>query len=440
MAQCGHRTSYQQRIEIGERAAAGICDGALAEALGCSIWTVRKWRRAYERQGRAGLVSHLGRPPGGALASCSQALREGIAQLRCQHPGWGAPSILDYLQQEQPAGAAPLPSRARVAAFLKERGLTRRYERHGGVKQPAGGRATQVHEEWELDAQGVQLVQGLGPVSVINISDVVSRVKVASYPHLGGHLDMDSYQLALRSAFVEYGLPWRITLDHDSAWYDSTSQSPFPSRLHLWLVALAIDVVFIDKQPPAAHAIIERTHQTIAKQALVGQPCASQRGLWYRLNQRRTAVNSRLPCRSLGGRPPLSVYPEACQAPRPYRLEWEEEMLDLCRIDVLLASGRWFRRANRHGEFFVSKQRYNQGKAHAGETIEITFDPVAHEFVAKSQGSDFSKRFPALHLNKPDLMGSPHCATLLNYQFRLPFTKTDWCQLHAVSQPAGTTL
>ena len=138
MAQCGHRTSYQQRIEIGERAAAGICDGALAEALGCSIWTVRKWRRAYERQGRAGLVSHLGRPPGGALASCSQALRERIAQLRCQHPGWGAPSILDYLQQEQPAGAAPLPSRARVAAFLKERGLTRRYERHGGVKQPAG--------------------------------------------------------------------------------------------------------------------------------------------------------------------------------------------------------------------------------------------------------------------------------------------------------------
>lgn len=440
MAQRGQQTNSQQRIEISERAAAGMSDRQNAAVAGCSVWTVRKWRRSYEQQGRAGLVSHMGRPAKGALASCSNAVREQIAQVRRQHPGWGAPSILDYLQHQQPDCAGALPSRARVAVFLKEQGLTRRYERHGGVSQNQPPRATQPHEEWEMDAQGAQTVEGLGSVSVINISDVVSRVKVASYPQLGGHLAMDSYQLALRSAFVEYGLPWRITLDHDSAWYDNTSRSPFPSRLHLWLVALGIDVVFIDKQPPAAHAIIERTHQTMSKQALQGQPCSSQSELWYRLNERRAAINSRLPCRSLDGQPPLSVYPQAAQAPRPYRLEWEEELLDLSRVDALLTSGRWFRQANRYGEFFISMQRYNQGKAHAGETLEITFDPVAHEFLAKSQGSDFSKRFQALGLTKTDLMGGPNTANLPNYQFSLPFPKAEWCPRSPAGLRTGTTL
>jgi len=440
MAQHGQHTSYQQRIEIGEQAAAGASDRQIAEAVECSVWTVRKWRRIYQQHGWAGLVSHLGRPAKGALASYSSALREQIEQVRRQHPGWGAPSILDHLQCQQPELAGALPSRARVAAFLKAQGLTRRYERHGGVRQNKPAGATQPHEEWEMDAQGVQTVESLGPVSVVNISDVVSRVKVASYPHLGGHLDMDSYQLALRSAFVEYGLPWRITLDHDSAWYDSTSSSPFPSRLHLWLVALGIDVIFIDKPPPAAHAIIERTHQTMSKQALVGQPCSSQSGLWYRLDERRAALNRRLPCRSLGGQPPLSAYPQAAQAPRPYRLEWEEDLLDLSQVDALLASGRWFRQANRHGEFFLSTQRYNQGKAHASETIEITFDPIAHEFLAKSQGSDFSKRFPALGLTKANLMGGPNTLNLPNYQFCLPFLKAERCPGRAEQQPTGTTL
>ena len=137
-----------------------------------------------------------------------------------------------------------------MAAFLKAKGLTRRYERHGGVDEPQPPRATQAHEEWEMDAQGAQLVPGIGQVSVINVSDVVSRLKVESYPSLGTHLDWLTYQLALRRGFVQYGLPVRISLDHDSAFYDNTSPSPFPSHLHRWLVALGVEVVFITSHHP----------------------------------------------------------------------------------------------------------------------------------------------------------------------------------------------
>ncbi len=39
MVRRGQRTSYQQRIEIGER------DREIAQSMGCSVGTVRKWRR-----------------------------------------------------------------------------------------------------------------------------------------------------------------------------------------------------------------------------------------------------------------------------------------------------------------------------------------------------------------------------------------------------------
>lgn len=68
------------------------------------------------------------------------------------------------------------------------------------------------------------------------------------------------YQRVLRWAFVRYGLPEHISLDHDSA-------SPFPSLLHLWLIGLGVQVRFIHKRPPLEHSRIERHHQTIARQA-----------------------------------------------------------------------------------------------------------------------------------------------------------------------------
>lgn len=45
MYQRGQPTSFQQRLEIKQRAESGQNDPFIAKALGCSVWTVRKWRR-----------------------------------------------------------------------------------------------------------------------------------------------------------------------------------------------------------------------------------------------------------------------------------------------------------------------------------------------------------------------------------------------------------
>ena len=62
----------------------------------------------------------------------------------------------------------------------------------------------------------------------------------------------------VRRAFLTTGLPRQISFDHGTVFYDNTSRSPFPTRLHLSLVALGIDVSFTRKHCPTDHATIER--------------------------------------------------------------------------------------------------------------------------------------------------------------------------------------
>jgi transposase-like protein len=59
----------------------------IAAALGCSCWTVRKWRRRYQEAGRSGLVSRMGRPASGALGSFLETIHQAIKTMRETHPG-----------------------------------------------------------------------------------------------------------------------------------------------------------------------------------------------------------------------------------------------------------------------------------------------------------------------------------------------------------------
>jgi len=341
MTSRGQPLSFAERLEIGERWEAGQSDAEIAAALGRSIWVVRKWRRKYQHEGRAGLVTHWGRPAVGALGSFLEEVRRAIREMREAHPGWGPLTILTELKRDERFAGQPLPSRSRIAAYLKEQGLTRSYERHSDLPQPEEQAPQHPHEEWEMDAQGALQVSGLGRVAIIHIGDVYSRMKIASLPCLTtSHLCAQDYQLILRRAFATVGLPERITLDHDSLFYDNTSPSPFPSRIHLWLLVLGITVRFIEKPPPQEHSVIERTHQTIYRQGVLGQHFESREALQDHLNERLDFLNTLYPSRALGGKPPLVAFPDARRSSRPYRLEWEAEMLEMQRVYDYLSHGR----------------------------------------------------------------------------------------------------
>ncbi len=90
----GQTTSFQVRLEIMEQASAGLNDTQIATALGCSVWTVRKWRRRSLKLGRVGLASRMGRPATGPVSSFPKELQEAILHLRTLHPGWGPNTLV----------------------------------------------------------------------------------------------------------------------------------------------------------------------------------------------------------------------------------------------------------------------------------------------------------------------------------------------------------
>jgi transposase len=433
-------TPLEQRVVIWELAQRGQSDPAIAQQLGLSPSVVRKWRRRAQRQGRAGLGSHLGRPARGALSHWSPEVRESVRQMRRDHPGWGPLTLRTELAR-RPQPPQPLPSRARIAAFLKQEGLPRPYERHEYLAQPARGPEPAAHAEWQMDAQGVQVVAGVGRVVLINVGDPYTRLLTDS---LGcRHTAVpstDDYLLALRRAFLSFGRPYGLSLDHDRCFYDSTTASPYPTRLHLWLLALDVAVRFIGVRQPTQHGFIEHEHQIVTHQALDGQTFEPADALQPALDERRAFLNAAYPNRALGGQAPLQADPAAGHSGRAYAPEREAELLDPQRVYAYLAQHRWFRRTTDRGQFELGSYRYGLGVAWGQQTVQLTFDPQTLELLCQSEDGQQVRRLPAQGLTPADWMGQLQPERLPTYQLAFPWSLPA-CRLGLLCEAqAGTTL
>jgi transposase len=181
MSQKGQTTTLEERVTIAERVDAGKSSHEIAEELGRPLPTIRKWRQRYLREGRAGLSSQMGRPAAGALATAPAEMKDAILELREKHPGWGAQTLRLEIAKDARFIGLTIPSRSRIAAYLKEQNKVRKYERHQDLPEPKAQPVQHPHQEWEMDAQGVTTVAGLGKVSVINLLDVYSHASIDSH-------------------------------------------------------------------------------------------------------------------------------------------------------------------------------------------------------------------------------------------------------------------
>jgi hypothetical protein len=196
-----------------------------------------------------------------------------------------------------------------------------------------------------------------------------------------------------------------------------------------------VDVCFIEQKPPAEHSVIERTHQTINQQAIVGQT------LQQSLHDRLDFLNSRFPSRSLDHQPPLVAHPEARHSGQRYRPEWEEDMLEMQRVYDYLAQGRWFRRTSAQGQFCLGTHRYYVGTDLSNQTLEITFDAQTREFKCLLEDGSQEIRLIAQGLTKADLMGELELLIALPaYQLALPFSRSAWREMMLSNCLTGTTL
>ena len=439
-------TTLQDRVVICELSQAGYSDRQIAERVGWSVAVVRKWRCRGQRQGRTGMSSRQGRPATGALGTFPPAVRDTLRAWRQAHPGWGPKTLRAELARDPAFAGQALPSRSSIARWVKESELTRTYHKHRELPHTTAPASQAPHEEWEMDARGYQWVPEVGVIALINVNDVFSKVKVMSYPCWLGekratrHPTTADYQLVLRLAFTEWGLPDRLAVDHDSVFYDNTSKSPFPTRFRLWSVALGVSLTFGRKHQPTDQALTERSHQTWYHQVLEGQSFPTLTALQQALVERRTFLNEHLPCSSLGELPPLVAFPQARTPRRLYRPEWETELLDLSRVHAYLAQGHWFRKSSAVGTVSLGGQVYYLGKQWSRQEVEITFDAQDQHLVFRLADEAHIKRLPTQGLTLSDLMAElDPLARLDQFQLALPFSWDDWRVLRLCETMGDTT-
>ena len=421
-------TSLEERIDILESSEAGEETWRISRRLGWRPSTIRKWRNRGRKLGRAGLISRMGRPAKGALSSFSPELQDTLLRWRQEHPGWGPKTLRKELEQHPAFAGKKLPAPSSIGRFLAEKGLSKRYERHQALPQEAKPEGL-PHEVWEMDAQGYQFIPDVGQVSLINFNDRGSHLRLLSYPCWLGHKRVErhaqtsDYQMALRLAFTDWGLPQALQVDHESVFYDNKSKSPFPTQLHLWLIALGVSLHFGRHRRPTDQGMTERSHQLWDKQVIQGAAFPDWQALYDALYQRRDFLNCILPCTSLDNRPPLAAYPQARHSGRPYRLEWEAEMLDLKRIDVYLGQGRWFRHVGSNGVISLGGTIYYVGTKWKRQQIEIKFDPDIRQFQCFNDAGELFKTLPLKGISVESLMGDvfPLCHFPV-FQLALPFS------------------
>lgn len=387
----GSRTTYEDRKAMVEAASVETARET-ALRLHASVATVRKWRQEYAHGGDEALRKPMGRPTTGAMSTMGIAMQERIRQMRLLHPRWGPLTLCVELEREQIEGEL-LPSAATIGRFLQAEMTRQAREPHRALPATSGQRTEVPHDRWQMDARGYDAIPDVGIVTLININDCHSHARIHSYPcrlgeeHASRHAATEDYQWALRLAFLKWGMPSALQVDHESVFFDNKTRSPFPTLIHLWLVALGIRMHFSRVHQPKDQGMTERSHQIWEQQVLAGQRFPDWQTLYHTLNQRREILNYLLPCRSLNGLPPLRAFPEAEHSGRFYTTESEQELLDLHAVHTYLAQGEWFRRIASNGTISLGGNVYYLAQNLPRDLVRITYLPESQQLhICKTNG------------------------------------------------------
>lgn len=288
--------------------------------------------------------------------------------------------------------------------------------------------AKQVHQRWIIDFKvDIQLNNGQW-THLYTARDPVGAafVGVGLYPAAGKrtHVTRQRVQDFLRNSFAQSGLPQEVQTDWEAALHPQAGEI-FPSLFTLWLTGLGITHISARPGVPTDDAEVERAHRTLYDYALADHLDWSLDQLQLHLVQASQELNREYPSRAHGCRscPPYAAHPELLHPPRPFDRVYELACFDLARVDAFLALFTFERKVGKTGQVYIggSDFRYSVGRAWAGQTIQIHFDPFDRTFVASAQDQEIC-RWKALHLEIEDMVGfSTTTPCPLPQQLPLPF-------------------
>jgi transposase-like protein len=397
-------TTIQQRQAIAELTAQGQSYQMVAQQLGLSFWSVRKWARQAKRGGLAALVSAIGRPATGPMAETEPRVRYVALRLKRQHPSWGAAYILKKMSERPSLQGQSLPEATSLWRYWRSFG-----DRLWPKRQPAEGKLPQAgvaHGVWQMDAKESVPVTGVGVVTIHQARDEFGRATVMHRVHPAQEpeqrvvkLSTEQVQQDCRIAFSQWGLPDVIQTDRAPIFLDK-DPTPYPTRLTLWWVGLEIAHRLIPPHTPKRNGTVERSHRTLDERTLIGQQFNGADHLQTQVDADWHELNAECPSRAkgCGGQPPLVAHPELLIPRRPYQPEWEAALLNLTRVEAYLAQQTWLRIVSQVGQVSLGGYRYGLGVAWAGQTVSIHFQEEAHQFVFTLVRPEHHRRLPQLDL------------------------------------------
>jgi transposase-like protein len=393
-------TTHAQRVEIVERHLAGETLSTIATDMEFNFYTVRKWWRAYRREGWDGLIPRPSGPPvTGALSEFDDLVKYVALRLKREHPAWGLDVLLLHMRRRPSLVGKRLPKRTALYNYLKPY-YGRFRERRLRVKRPKTkvNPVHAVHQRWQIDFKGKVQLSDQVTVQPFNACDEFTSTPLAGIVHICGKgqrggLTSRNVQADLRMAFAQWGLPGQIRMDRDSLWVGSTRME-WPGVILLWLVGLGIVPIVNRPHCPTDNSHIERGNRTWNEHVYLGNEQATPQQLQQFTDQawqdRREFLPSRNP--HCHGKPPMIAHPELRQSPRPYTKEQEAELFDMQRVYAYLSQWEWERKVASNG--YISLADYNRrvSKNHVGQVVKVRFDTETTSFVAHSvDGSELSR-------------------------------------------------
>jgi hypothetical protein len=219
-------------------------------------------------------------------------------------------------------------------------------------------------------------------------------------------LTLAEVQTSLRAAFSHWGLPHQIQTDREVV-YVGAPERYFPSLFSLWLVGLGIEHVLSRAKRPTDQAHVERSHRTLGDLVWQDTDPATLLALQHDLDETRQWLNEAFPSRAAHchGQPPLQAHPQARHSGRPFHPALEWALFDLRRVDAYLAQQVWTRTVSETGTVSLAGQRYTLGRALAGQTVSVTFQPHNRTFLFATADGDPVTQHPARGLDQADIVG-----------------------------------
>jgi transposase InsO family protein len=295
---------------------------ALCRRYGISRKTGYKWKKLYEKRGRAGLSNRSTRPKSSPLR-VSAELTIDILALRDAHPRWGPKILRVMLLGSRPADE--VPSERTIARILERAGRVARRKRRCDRKSVPITRpeveVTAPNDLWTIDFKGWWRTRNQRRFEPLTIRDAHARFVLCAQ-----HLETTTagtVRAAMEPILVEYGLPRAILVDNGSPFVSVRSLAGL-TTLSAWWVAQGIRLVRTRLGCPQDNGGHERMHRTMAED-VEAMPRLNASLQQSALDEWRHEFNHVRPHRALGMHTPASLY---TASDRPYQPDVELDYPD----------------------------------------------------------------------------------------------------------------